>query len=75
MVKVRTKPKRPQKPAHETALLVTRYQAALTLGGVSSMTLHRLEHAGRLTPRRLTPCGMVFYSVNEVRQVAEGDAV
>jgi DNA-binding transcriptional MerR regulator len=69
----RSKPKRPQKPAHEQALLCTRHQTSLLLGGVSYMTLHRWELEGRLTPVRLSEGGMVFYRKREIERLANGD--
>jgi hypothetical protein len=55
-------------------LIVSRTEAAEMLGGVSTLTLIRLEHAGRLKPIRLTrrASGKVFYSFPEILALAQG---
>jgi hypothetical protein len=54
-------------------LLVSRTEAAQMLGGVSSLTIIRLQHAGHLTPVRLTkrPAAKVFYRIEEVLALAQ----
>jgi hypothetical protein len=85
MVKKKRKPverrqyKKPAMPRHykkrvitPNSLLCTREQVAEMLGGVSTMTVIRLEERGSLTPVRLTPNGMVFYAKSQVEQIAQG---
>jgi hypothetical protein len=55
-------------------LLVKRTEAGPLLGGISSSQLIRLEKAGLLKPVKLSksPVGAVFYSYDNVLDVARG---
>ena len=57
-------------------LLYSRAQVQEMLGGVSIMTLIRLEKDGKLTPRRLTGkrTGQVFYKAAEIEALVEDAA-
>jgi hypothetical protein len=58
-------------------LLVTRKDAAKMLGGISLMTLIRLEKEGLLKVRRLnrSPSAQVFYGYDNVVAVAQGGGI
>jgi hypothetical protein len=63
------------KPTPLTPLLVSRADAAVMLGGVSVMTLIRLEQRGELQPIRLNraaKAGAVFYRYTDLVALAEG---
>ena len=53
-------------PVHEAPELLSRRQAAERFG-LDAGVLTRWEKAGRLTPRRQTPRGRVYYSVGELK--------
>jgi hypothetical protein len=63
--KQRAETPRPLDPAQ---LLYSRQHTAMLLGGLSVMTVIRLEKAGKLTP--IKPGGHVFYRADEVRALA-----
>lgn len=55
-------------------ILHTRRRTANILGLESLDVIIRLEKSGRLRPIRLVPRGMVFYTDENVREVAKGIA-
>ena len=52
-------------------LLVSRRDARVLLGGISTSTLIRLERKGLLIPKRLTrsPSGTVYYAYDNLLQL------
>lgn len=86
MTKTSTKPSLPRrppqalriarhrKPVLPPPLLYSREQTAAALGGVSTMTVIRLEQAGLLDPIKLAGSrnGHTFYAVAQVHALAAG---
>jgi hypothetical protein len=69
-----TRRRRPRKPPPE-ALLVSRRDAAVMLGGVCVASMKRYEERGILRPVKIdpeSPSSPVFYALAEIKRIAAG---